>query len=86
MTAPEFKAWMTARGLRHADIVTRLQVARATVDLWRQSGTRYITDVAAVLKSDDMRLELADDLSPGVLRGAGPEDAGYTAVVMPMRI
>lgn len=46
MTAPQFKAWMTARGLRHADIVTRLQVARATVDLWRQSGTRYITDVA----------------------------------------
>ena len=46
MTAPEFKAWMTARGLRHADIVTRLQVARATVDLWRQSGTRYITVVA----------------------------------------
>lgn len=49
-------------------------------------NARYITDVAAVLKSDDMRLELADDLSPGVLRGAGPEDAGYTAVVMPMRI
>lgn len=46
VTAPQFKAWMTARGLRHADIVTRLQVARATVDLWRQSGTRYITDVA----------------------------------------
>ncbi len=46
MTAPEFKAWMTTRGLKHADIVTRLQVARSTVDLWRQSGTRYITDVA----------------------------------------
>ena len=46
VTAPEFKAWMTARGLKHADIVTQLQVARATVDLWRQSGTRYITDVA----------------------------------------
>jgi DNA polymerase-3 subunit beta len=49
-------------------------------------NARYITDVAAVLKSDDLQLELADDLSPGVLRGAGPEDAGYTAVVMPMRI
>jgi DNA polymerase-3 subunit beta len=49
-------------------------------------NSRYITDVAAVLKSDDLQLELADDLSPGVLRGAGPEDAGYTAVVMPMRI
>lgn len=49
-------------------------------------NARYLTDVAAVLKSDDLRLELADDLSPGVVRGAGPEDAGYTAVVMPMRI
>ena len=49
-------------------------------------NARYITDVAGVLKSDDVQLELADDLSPGVLRGAGPEDAGYTAVVMPMRI
>jgi len=49
-------------------------------------NARYMTDVAAVLKSDDVQLELADDLSPGVLRGAGPEDAGYTAVVMPMRI
>jgi DNA polymerase-3 subunit beta len=49
-------------------------------------NARYLTDVAAVLKSDDVQLELADDLSPGVVRGAGPEDAGYTAVVMPMRI
>ncbi len=49
-------------------------------------NARYLTEVVAVLKSDDVQLELADDLSPGVLRGAGPEDAGYTAVVMPMRI
>jgi DNA polymerase-3 subunit beta len=49
-------------------------------------NARYLTDVVAVLRSDDVQLELADDLSPGVLRGAGPEDAGYTAVVMPMRI
>jgi DNA polymerase-3 subunit beta len=49
-------------------------------------NSRYLTDVVAALKADDVQLELADDLSPGVLRGAGPEDAGYTAVVMPMRI
>ena len=49
-------------------------------------NARYLMDVTQVLKSDDVQLELADDLSPGVLRGAGPEDAGYTAVVMPMRI
>ncbi|HET9553067.1 MAG TPA: DNA polymerase III subunit beta [Anaeromyxobacteraceae bacterium] len=49
-------------------------------------NARYLIDVITVLESDDVQLELADDLSPGVLRGAGPEDAGYTAVVMPMRI
>jgi DNA polymerase-3 subunit beta len=50
-------------------------------------NARYLTDVVQyALRSDDVQLELADDLSPGVLRGAGPEDAGYTAVVMPMRI
>jgi DNA polymerase-3 subunit beta len=31
-------------------------------------------------------LELADDLSPGVLKGADEKDQGFTAVVMPMRI
>jgi DNA polymerase-3 subunit beta len=49
-------------------------------------NSRYLTDVVAALKADDVRLELADDLSPGVLKGAGEADAGYTAVVMPMRI
>ncbi len=49
-------------------------------------NARYLIEAAGVLKSDDVQLELADDLSPGVLRGAWPEDAGYTAVVMPMRI
>ena len=32
------------------------------------------------------QLELADDLSPGVLRGGDEKDQGFTAVVMPMRI
>jgi DNA polymerase-3 subunit beta len=49
-------------------------------------NARYLTDVVGVLKADDVLLELADDLSPGVLKGAGEPDAGYTAVVMPMRI
>jgi DNA polymerase-3 subunit beta len=49
-------------------------------------NSRYLTDVVAALKADDVQLELADDLSPGVLKGAGAADAGYTAVVMPMRI
>jgi DNA polymerase-3 subunit beta len=49
-------------------------------------NARYILDVLAVIRSKDVRLELADDLSPGVLRGADEADAGFTAVVMPMRI
>ena len=49
-------------------------------------NARYLTDVLAVLRSNDVILELADDLSPGVLRGADEGDQGFTAVVMPMRI
>jgi DNA polymerase-3 subunit beta len=49
-------------------------------------NARYILDVLQVLKSKDVSLELADDLSPGVVRGADEADAGFTSVVMPMRI
>jgi DNA polymerase III subunit beta len=49
-------------------------------------NARYLTEVLAVIKSTDVVFELADDLSPGVLRGADEADKGYTAVVMPMRI
>jgi DNA polymerase-3 subunit beta len=49
-------------------------------------NARYILEVLGVLQSKDVAFELADDLSPGVLRGAEDVDQGYTAVVMPMRI
>ena len=49
-------------------------------------NARYILDVLAVLRSKDVRLELADDLSPGVVKGGDEVDQGFTAVVMPMRI
>jgi DNA polymerase-3 subunit beta len=49
-------------------------------------NARYILDVLAVVQSADVSFELADDLSPGVLRGADEADQGFTAVVMPMRI
>ncbi len=49
-------------------------------------NARYVLDVLAVLRSKDVSFELADDLSPGVLRGAEEVDQGFTAVVMPMRI
>jgi DNA polymerase III subunit beta len=49
-------------------------------------NARYLIEVLAVLKSNDVVLEMADDLSPGVLKGADEADQGFTAVVMPMRI
>ncbi|HEY0839367.1 MAG TPA: DNA polymerase III subunit beta, partial [Vulgatibacter sp.] len=47
-------------------------------------NARYLIDVLQVLGSDDVSLELTDDLSPGVIHPAG--DKSYTAVVMPIRI
>jgi DNA polymerase-3 subunit beta len=49
-------------------------------------NARYILDVLGVMRSKDVSFELADDLSPGVLRGSDEADQGFTAVVMPMRI
>jgi DNA polymerase III subunit beta len=49
-------------------------------------NARYLIDVLGVVKSGDVVFELADDLSPGVLKGADDADQGFTAVVMPMRI
>ena len=49
-------------------------------------NARYLMDVLGVLKSTDVVLELADDLSPGVLKGGDEADQGFTAVVMPMRL
>ena len=49
-------------------------------------NARYLMDILQVVRSDDVSLEMADDLSPGVVRCATEKDAGFTAVVMPMRI
>ena len=49
-------------------------------------NARYLTDVLGVVRSKDVLLELADDLSPGVVKGGDEADQGFTAVVMPMRI
>jgi DNA polymerase-3 subunit beta len=49
-------------------------------------NARYLLDVLQVLDVADVRIELADDLSPGVVRPHGDEAARFTAVIMPMRI
>jgi DNA polymerase-3 subunit beta len=55
-------------------------------------NARYLMDVLSALAAlepvavQDVVMELADDLSPGVLRPAGESATQFTAVVMPMRI
>ena len=49
-------------------------------------NARYLMDVLQALTCDDVALELADDLSPGVLKPRGEGEESYTAVIMPMRI
>jgi DNA polymerase-3 subunit beta len=47
-------------------------------------NARYLIDGLSALEGDEVKFELGDDSSPGVLRPAsGP---AYTAVIMPMRI
>lgn len=47
-------------------------------------NARYVQDVLTSIETDQVGLELADELSPGVLRPVG--EKGYVAVIMPMRI
>ncbi len=47
-------------------------------------NAHYLIEAVSVLACDQIRLELSDELSPGVIRPVGEE--GYLAVVMPMRI
>jgi DNA polymerase-3 subunit beta len=55
-------------------------------------NARYLIDVLGAMAAlepvavQDVKVELTDDLSPGVLRPAGESATEYTAVVMPMRI
>src|SRR5438094_329422 len=51
-------------------------------------NARYLMDVLQVVDAEQMKVELCDELSPGVLKPAGEPGAGarYTAVIMPMRI
>jgi DNA polymerase-3 subunit beta len=51
-------------------------------------NARYLMDVLQVVETEQMKVELCDELSPGVLKPAGEPGPGarYTAVIMPMRI
>lgn len=47
-------------------------------------NAKYLQDVLTAIDTDQVNLELADELSPGVVRPA--DDKNYVAVIMPMRI
>src|SRR5919201_2710576 len=51
-------------------------------------NARYLMDFLPGVDAEQMKVELCDELSPGVLKPAGEPGAGarYTAVIMPMRI
>lgn len=47
-------------------------------------NAKYVQDVLTTIDTDQVNLELSDELSPGVVRPL--EDRSYVAVIMPMRI
>jgi DNA polymerase-3 subunit beta len=67
-------------GEAHEDLPVEYDGPRVEVGF----NARYLIDVLSVIDEADVRFELIDDQSPGVLRGAS--DSSYTAVIMPMRI
>lgn len=61
-----------------------LDVEYKGADLTIGFNARYILDVLSHMSDEGVRLELSDDLSPGVIKPL--EQPGFLAVVMPMRI
>jgi DNA polymerase-3 subunit beta len=61
-----------------------LEVAYRGGDLTIGFNARYLSDVLAVVDTDEVQLELGDEHSPGVVHLPG--DRSFTAVVMPMRV
>jgi DNA polymerase III subunit beta len=49
-------------------------------------NAKYVLDFLNVINSDTVRLALNDSLSPGVFSSDAEEDAGFSCVIMPMRV
>lgn len=47
-------------------------------------NARYFLDVLSVINDEDVVIELADEMSPGIIKS--PSDSGYLSVIMPMRL
>lgn len=66
------------------DAKEEIEISYDGGDLKIGFNARYIQDILTAIQSDQVDLEMNDQLSPGLLRPS--DDPSYTCVVMPMRI
>ena len=49
-------------------------------------NAQYVTEFLDVVETDDVELELKDEVSQAVMRPVGADGYDYTYVIMPMRL
>jgi DNA polymerase-3 subunit beta len=75
---------ITSNNPELGDAKEEIEVEYKGKDMRIGFNARYILDVLSSMHDDVIRIELNDQLSPGLVRP--DEDPSYTCVVMPMRI
>lgn len=78
------KMEITSNNPELGDAKEEIEVEYKGKDMRIGFNARYVLDVLASMHDDVVRIELNDQLSPGLVRP--DKDASYTCVVMPMRI
>jgi DNA polymerase-3 subunit beta len=78
------KMEITSNNPELGDAKEEIEVEYKGKDMRIGFNARYVLDVLASMADDVVRMELNDQLSPGILRPN--DDKSYTCVVMPMRI
>jgi DNA polymerase III subunit beta len=78
------KMEITSNNPELGDAKEEIEVEYKGKDLKIGFNARYVLDVLSSMHDDVVRIELNDQLSPGLVRPH--EDQSYTCVVMPMRI
>lgn len=78
------KMEITSNNPELGDAKEEIEVEYKGKDMRIGFNARYVLDVLASMHDDIVRMELNDQLSPGLLKPH--QDSSYTCVVMPMRI
>jgi len=78
------KMEVTSNNPELGDAKEEIEVEYKGKDIKIGFNARYVLDVLASMSDDIVRVELNDQLSPGIVRPQ--DDKSYTCVVMPMRI